>query len=174
MELLNLLREEAQLKAYIRERCEDAGICIDIDEAIEKEHIVIIKVDDYYNDLHLKTTPPSVDCLIVQYCKAKNSYKVYLVELKNVKNSQKQNINRNNLTEKFRTTLLDFISDRFRKPFDDFEFKTNLVLYAAKVTDQHIKSFSLDFLSGLPMIKFRGKLLIINGTKPPKSMITKC
>ena len=34
-----------ELKAYIKEVCQDEGICIDVHEHVNKDDLVIIKVD---------------------------------------------------------------------------------------------------------------------------------
>jgi len=170
MELLNQLREEATITDFFRPECEDEGICIEMDEEIGEDNILIIKPDDYYNSLNLEKTPASVDCLIIQYCES-GIYKIYLIELKNFKNARQ--IDKKNLIEKYRTTLFDFISDRYRHIFNEFEFKTYLWLCAGKVTEEKIKNYSLDFLLSLDHIKFRGLWLGVNGF-PPVPTIKSC
>ena len=114
---------------------------------------------------------PSIDCLIIQYCK-NDTYKIYLIELKNVERARL--INRNNLREKYRTVLLDFISDKFRGIFNEFEFsKIELMLCAGKVTDEGVKNYDLKFLLALPPILFRGLRLGVNGY-PPVPTIKSC
>lgn len=171
MELLNLLRNEPKITDFFRPECEDEGICIEVDNDIEEDNILIIKTDDYYNSLNLEKTPPSTDCLIIQRCK-NNTYKIYLIELKNVERAKL--INKNNLREKFRTVLLDFINDKFRSIFNEFEFsKIELVLCAGKVTEEGTKNYDLKFLLALPPILFRGLRLGVNGY-PPVPTIKSC
>ncbi len=170
MELLNQLKQEATITDFFRPECEDEGICIEVDEDIDENSILIIKPDDYYNSLNLDKTPASVDCLIIQYCES-GIYKIYLIELKNFKNARQ--IDNKNLIEKYRTTLFDFISDRYRHIFNEFEFKTYLWLCAGKVTDDKIRNYSLDFLLSLDHIKFRGLWLGVYGF-PPVPTIKSC
>ena len=56
---------------------------ISTSEGIADENFVDVS-RDIYNDLNLEFTPPSVDCLIILKCKG-DSYKLVLVELKNIK-----------------------------------------------------------------------------------------
>jgi len=170
MELLNQLRNEETITDFFRPECEDEGICIEVDKDVDENNILIIKVDDFYNSFNVETRPPSVDCLIVQHCES-GIYKVYLIELKNMERTK--HIDKVNLIEKYRTTLFDFISDRYRHIFNEFEFKTYLWLCAGKVTEDKIRNYSLDFLLSLDHIKFRGLWLGVCGF-PPVPTIKSC
>lgn len=170
MTLIETIKSNSEIADFIKPKCEDGGICVEIDESVSNENYVIIKVDEFYNSLKIKSPPPSVDCLIVQLC-SNGSYRVLLVELKNVK--QAKLIDNKNLTEKFRNTLFDFMSNRFKSIFDEHEFRTQLLLCAGRVNDELNKSLTLDFLLGLRPIKFRNKLMGIDGY-PPTPTIKPC
>jgi len=172
MDLIKKLQEDQSLNDFICPHCEDEGIIVKHTNEVDIEKILVIKVDDYYNSLHLKTPPPSIDCLIIQYCK-ETQYKVYLVELKNIKRIT--SINKKNIEDKFDTTLFDFMSDRFRDHFFDenINLKLQLILSAGKVMDSTIKTHRLDFLLGLKLFRFQGKLIGINGV-PPHPLIHPC
>ena len=81
-------------------------------------------------------TPKSPDCLIVQKC-ANEQYKIYVVELRNVKSQKNKYIDRSGIRAKFETCLLDFMSDRFRPYFYDerYQFKLHLILVAGKISE---------------------------------------
>ncbi|MFK7979675.1 MAG: hypothetical protein AB8G86_06815 [Saprospiraceae bacterium] len=173
MELINLLNEDEVLQIHIRPECEDEGLCVDFEESIDKNTTIVLKVDDFYNGLNLAETPASIDCLIIQFC-GDNTYKLSLVELKNVERARL--INPKNLREKFETTLYDFMSNRFRDYFynEAFDFKIELILCAGKLqNDNSFRSYKLDFLLGLKPFRFDGKLIGINGL-PPIPIIRNC
>lgn len=162
MELIHQIRNDTLLAPYLADDCTENDICATIEETVNREQLVIIKVDDYYNSLGLGNTPPSIDCLIIQYC-SDNQYQVHLVELKNV--AQPRAIDSRRLEQKYETTLLDFMSNRFRSYFFDsnYQLKPKLVLIAAHVQQQKLKTYSLDFLMGCRVFSFQNKLLAIHG-----------
>jgi len=173
MELINLLNEDEVLQVHIKPECEDEGLCVDFEASIDRNTTLVLKVDDFYNDLNIANRPASIDCLIVQFCSG-NNYKLSLIELKNVERAQ--NIDRKNLREKFETTLYDFMSDKFRNYFynEAFDLKIELILCAGKLqNDNSFKSYKLDFLLGLKPFRFDGKLIGINGI-PPIPIISNC
>jgi len=104
--------------------CEDEGMSVDMDASISADAYLIIKVDNFYNSLHAKDTPAAPDCLILQKC-AGGGYGVTLVELKNIKSSQ--NFEIENIIEKFRTCLEDFMSVKFGEYF--FQDYQRILLY---------------------------------------------
>lgn len=173
MELINLLNDDEILQKYIQPECEDEGLCVDFEESIDKNTTIVLKIDDYYNGLNLAETPPSIDCLIVQFCR-ESTYKIFLIELKNVERARL--IDSKNLREKFNTTLYDFMSNKFRDYFynEAFDLKIKLILCAGKrKNDNRIRSYKLDFLLGLKPFRFDGKLIGINGL-PPTPVIREC
>lgn len=109
--MINPLRLNHELVDFVNKRCCENGVCIEIDESIPDEDVLILKIDSYYNSLHMERTPPSVDCLIIVRCTA-GDYQMTLVELKNI-GSGKTGYRAKAVAEKFRTTLDDFISKRF-------------------------------------------------------------
>lgn len=108
--LLKKIKLHSVLSKFIQEKCEENGICVEIDNRIPKENILILKVDNYYNSLKLKYTPASPDCLIIVKC-ISQGYSLTIVELKDIDSSKRFTID--NMTEKFQTCFDDFISKRF-------------------------------------------------------------
>jgi hypothetical protein len=165
MELIERIQNDAALMPYIALECEENEVCAAFDSEVDRARTLIIKVDDYYNNLGLDKTPSSIDCLIIQYC-SENKYRLRLIELKNVKTAQ--SISRKSIEKKYETTLFDFMSNRFRTYFFDenYDLKLKLVLIAGRIKDQQIKAHNLDFLLGLRMYKFQNRRLAVHGTKP--------
>ena len=63
--LLETIKKHSELSKFIHSKCEDEGICIDFDNRISQKDVLVIKVDDFYNNLKLSKVPASPDCLIV-------------------------------------------------------------------------------------------------------------
>ena len=86
MDLIQELKADEELTDFIKSSCTDEGIDVQMEEGIDVSSIIVIKIDDFYNSLKRAKTPASIDCLIVQYC-GNSNYRLYLIELKNVKNA---------------------------------------------------------------------------------------
>jgi hypothetical protein len=170
--LIKELKNDIVLQPYICEECEENGVLASISTEIDKENIVIISVDKYYNSFNEKTRPASPDCLIVQFCHT-NTYHVYVVELKNI---EKINLlDKDNIREKYATCLQDFMTNLLRKYFynTDYQFTIQLILIAGYIDDKKIKNFKFDFLLGLAPITFGSKKYLIKGVNP-NPLIPKC
>lgn len=109
-----------ELLPYLCVRIEDEGIQVGIDESIEEDKIAIVKVDDYYNGLHVKNPPKSVDFCVLVDCECE-WYCLYLLELKNVSSPKFLVIK--DIHEKFYNTINDFLSWRFKDIFLDDKYK---------------------------------------------------
>lgn len=128
-DMINLIKNDQELSGFIVDECTENDICVDMDNVIDKNDYVIIKVDDYYNSLNIPNRPPSPDCLIVQKCK-NGDYALIIVELKNIKNSKGFTVD--NMCAKFDTCLTDFIPLRFSKYFD-LDYKSICLLFVSKI-----------------------------------------
>jgi hypothetical protein len=106
MNLIETLRNDPDLQPYFCMDCTENDVAAAIDTAITMDKVLIIKVDDFYNNQHLENTPKSIDCLIVQLCD-EGHYHVYLVELKNVKNAQL--LTKEDIREKFLGVLKEVL-----------------------------------------------------------------
>ncbi|HLP44370.1 MAG TPA: hypothetical protein VK469_00380 [Candidatus Kapabacteria bacterium] len=111
----------------IAKTCEENNLSATTADNIPDGSFVVIKVDKYYNFLNLGQTPPSIDCLIVLKC-SDDSYIIYLIELKNIKKPSGFGVN--NIYMKFKTTIEDFMTMRFKDIFlvPDYNIK-NIHLY---------------------------------------------
>ncbi len=129
--MLDNIRNHKILSKYTTTKCEEKGVCVDIDNRISKDDYVIIKVDDYYNSFN-PPRPASPDCLVILKCKG-SGYAMYIVELKSIHSSRGFEIK--NMDEKFKTCLYDFIGNKFRDMLDiDYKriklyFVSNIEIY---------------------------------------------
>jgi len=172
--LIKELKNDIVLQPYICEECEENGVLASISTEIDKENIVIISVDKYYNSFNEKTRPASPDCLIVQFCHT-NTYHVYVVELKNFKKESDLKDEKEQIHKKFSTCLQDFMSNQFRTYFYNLDYilKIDLILIAGHIVDKKIKNFKLDFLLGLNPVSFGNKKYLIKGVNP-NPLISRC
>ena len=109
--MIQTIKNHSILSNYVEDTCCENGICVTFDNSISINDYAIIKVDNYYNSqLHQGKTPASVDCLIVRKC-INSGYGLTIVELKNISNSK--GFGTENMIEKFKTTLTDFIEIKF-------------------------------------------------------------
>lgn len=139
MSLIKSLKSDLKLQPFIIPRCEENGLCVVLDASLGADEFLIIKVDAFYNacldyfdpSTRKWTTPASIDCLIVVQCKKQDRYQVLLVEQKNTPNNPPHQ----NMRDKFETTLLDFMSNRFRHHFynTDYHLEIRLLLQIAAV-----------------------------------------
>ena len=130
--LIERIKKHSTLSKFVHPKCEDEGICVDIDNRILSDNVVVIKVDDYYNSLNLFETPASPDCLIILKCK-NSGYAIYIVELKGIKSTKRFTVK--NMDEKFSTCIYDFICKKFKDLLDiDYKrinlyFVSNIKIY---------------------------------------------
>lgn len=167
------IKDTEALKFFITGRCEENNIFVSMAGDIPEENYLVIKVDKYYNSLRLPDTPPSVDCLVLLKC-TDSRYVLYLVELKKIKRPRSFKID--NIRGKFKTTIDDFMSTRFRDIFHSEKldvkslhlyFVTNLYKTPRKDTTR------MDSLLAMKPFTFRGKNYQISH-KLPNPLINKC
>ncbi len=160
--LLQKIKNDEILSQFTAKKCEENNIEIILDKKITDDRHLIVKVDDYYNSLPIANRPKSPDCLILQKCLESNlEYAVTIVELKRRRKSSDFNINE--VIEKYRTCLDDFMKIKFKDYFDknykriDLYFVTNKKTYGSNDIDTNLE---LE-LSMSERIKFNGKYCII-------------
>ena len=189
--MIQMIKSCKELTPYLQNIIEDERIEVGIEENLKDDQFAIIKVDDYYNNLHLAFPPKSIDFAVVVDCECA-SYVLYLLELKNVNSPKKLNIK--DIQEKFETTINDFLSVRFEKIFlaDKFKYKA-VKLYLVsnayglsgkngtyeeykKIEEKKQKiqkkdSLRVDFNLGSKYYRFRGKIVKINYDIPPNPIV---
>lgn len=189
--MIQKIKNCKELIPYLKNTIEDEGIKVGIDESLIPENLVIIKTDDYYNNLHLSFPPKSIDYVVVVDC-ACDWYILYLLELKNVNSPKKLSIK--DIQEKFENTICDFLSRRFGGIFMACQYKyKDIKLYLVsdayglegkystyaeykKNQDKRQKiqgrdSLRVDFNLGSKLFKIRGKIVRINYDIPPNPII---
>ena len=168
--MLQKIKGERTLKPYIRYKIEDAGIEVNVDEKLTSEDYVGIKVDDYYAGLHEAIIPKAVDFAIVVDCSC-STYVLYLLELKNV-NSPKHLII-SDIHEKFKNTISDFLSDRFKEIFMNGKYK-DYEQYKKCVSKIYGRdTLKVDHNLGGQLFRFRNRVLKIEYDIPPNPIIRK-
>lgn len=182
-----------ELIPYLRDKIEDEKIEVEIEDNLREEQYAIIKVDDFYNNLHIASPPKSIDFVVTVDCEC-FSYVLYLLELKNVNSPKKLNIR--DIQEKFSTTIHDFLTERFGHIFlnDKYKYK-DIKLYLVsdayglsenyetyeeyrKIQDKKQRIQSKDSLRvdcnlASRLYKFKGKIVKINYDIPPNPIIRK-
>ncbi len=89
--MLQMIKSEVTLKPYLYYVIEDEGIEVEVETTLSEDEYISVKVDDYYNGLHLATPPKSVDFIVVVDCSC-NAFVLYILEFKNVKSPAYLNI----------------------------------------------------------------------------------
>lgn len=179
--MIDTLKNDAVISQYFCSECKENDVSIEIDKSIDKDDILIIKVDDYYNaNVPLATRPKSPDCLIIQRC-SDNTYILYIVELKNIKNREGFTVK--GIEEKFITCLDDFMSGRFANYFHNYSYNyknINLFFisdpYGFKENPEKqmkMRGHKLDLLISIRIPKFFEKHLYIDH-KIPNPKINNC
>lgn len=160
--MINKIKNNSLLSSYIEETCSENGVCVTFDKSISSDSFVIIKVDKFYNDLHLKNTPASIDCLIIREC-IKSGYGLTLVELKNIETGSSFEIG--NMIEKFETTLNDFIKIRFKKLLDINYSEVKLFFVSKQEIHKRDLGLKMEILIN-KKFKFNGKKYMITPYMP--------
>lgn len=178
--MLDEILSDEQLFAITRTSCNENEIFVEISNNISEDDFLVLKIDQYYNSLNIRTRHPSVDCLIIVRCQKNEGYDLYLVELKNIK--RLKGFKTKNIEEKFKTALEDFMSDRFSHIFLNDNYRINKLRmyfisdplglkkkYPNITAEQYRRRFSgtkLDMLQSSRPVKFRNKITNIDPRLP--------
>lgn len=188
--MLQMIKSEKTLKPYLYYVIEDEGIEVGVEPTLSEDEYVAIKVDDYYNGLHVVAPPKSVDFIVVVDCSC-DAFVLYIFEIKNVKSSAYLRIR--DIQDKFETTINDFMQEKYNHIFcnDKFKYK-DLKLYLVSdvygiqgkfQTHQEYRNYmdkinkkdslKVDNNLGNKLFRFRGKLYSITYDIPPNPVIKK-
>ena len=187
--MITKIKNDPRLRIYVRDKIEDEGIEVQVDQNLDESEFASIKVDEFYNGLHHAVIPKSVDFVVVD--NSCDSYNLYILELKNVNSPQKLIIK--DIQEKFSNTISDFLSGRFKAIFlsDRYKYR-DIKLYLvsdaygiggkyetyekyAKYMERINKKDSLkvDRNLGSKLYKFKNRYLRIEYDIPPNPVIKK-
>lgn len=161
--LLQKIRQNERLKPLLRDRCEDEGICVEIDKNIPKEDYVILKLDSFYNTINFATPPPSPDCFIIQRCAGIDKYGITIVELKGINNSDGFKVE--NMKAKFETCFQEFMLKDFKNYFNRDYSKIQLYFVSEIEIYRREAGLKMKVLESISF-KFRGKPYKIKPYKP--------
>jgi len=188
--MIDQIRKTPELAPYLTSDIEDTGIVVEVDPKVVDEEFTGIKVDSYYAGLKSASTPKSVDFVVPVDCSC-DVYNLYVIELKNVKDSRKIIIKE--IHEKFTTTIDDFLSNRFKEIFlnDRYSYR-NIHLYliadvyhAGGRFSNHKEYFEfmkkckgrdtlkVELNLSSKLFRFKGKTLWIQYDIPPNPIIRK-
>ena len=92
--------------------CSENNAMVEFDDSLKLNgeldgtRVLILKPDNFYNSSRIHNPSPSPDCLILVNCIGKNHFDLYLIELRDVKDTS--NLKYNIIVEKFNTMIHDF------------------------------------------------------------------
>lgn len=171
--MLKAITDNEQLKPFFKDDVEENNVCVILDDGfylksgkLNTKAIVNIAVDDFYNGLNLAKTPPSIDNLLV-INRGDSNVSIYLLELKKRKRTRR--IFHKEIQSKFKTTIDNFMSERFSREFVKTAAKTidlNLWFVCNRFLSEGtgikpMKSMILDRLQLMKPFEFRGKKSMI-------------
>jgi hypothetical protein len=180
--LFDEILQTPELFALYRETCEENDVCINL-ENINKNNILILKIDAFYSSKNMHNPPPSIDCLILVKC-INDSYNLYLFELKDV-NAPKR-IKITDIESKFNITINDFLNNRFKQLFDKYPIdKIELYLvsdpcrlekrgFSSEECQRKMGTTKFKTFQSMKPFKYKEKLALINGILPHQAKITPC
>ena len=91
-----------------------------IDNYLNDEKILILKPDNFYHSSRMHNPPPSPDCLILTRCTEKERYALYLIELRDVKDTK--GLKYKDIVKKFNTMVNEFFPE-FEAIFSSTDYK---------------------------------------------------
>ncbi len=121
--MIQQIKDTSELKDYLTQQIEDAGLAVDVDSNLLKDEYIGIKIDEYYMGLHLGgETPKAVNFIVSVDCQC-DAYVLYILELKNVKSPKSYTTD--DIIEKFETTIERFMKEEFKDIFlnDKYKYK---------------------------------------------------
>lgn len=172
--LLEKIQSNALLSPYLRPTCDENDVGVAFDPSVLATDYVIIKVDAYFTAA-VTPTPRGNDCLIVQKC-ADNRYKLYLIELKNIKGLNTGEGIIKHIYDKFQNCFDILMSDHFRDLFYDetYQFSDIKLYFVSHLKkDKKQKNTRLDALLTYKSCRFAGRRFGLE-SKEPNPMITPC
>lgn len=174
------IRNHPDLADFRCRTCEENNVAVKVcDELtdngeLRQDLIDILKIDAYYNN-RVHQPDPSIDCLIVIKT-GHREFGLTLVELKNVSHRRHLGIHR--IGKKFKTTIQDFLSNRFADIFTSIDFTlsyfrlwlvTNPGILPPMPSEKHRKRFKTSELERCLIEKphnFRGNVAHIECVPP--------
>lgn len=180
--MFDKILNEPDLFGIVCGGCSENGAAVDFDDSLklyngelDDAKVLILKPDAFYSSSRMANPPPSPDCLILINCLTNSEYRLYLVELKDV--SDTQQLRSQIITEKFKTMTEQFFVD-FAAIFSSvnyalikFYLVTTYPKGGAFLSEEDyrkkIKSCHLDTYASAKPLQFFGKALLIEPKPSP-------
>jgi len=178
--------QNEELISIIVSYCEENNIEICLSRTLNEnsdDNLLILKIDNFFNSQKMHNPPPSVDCLILVKCDECVGYDIYLVELKDINSAKK--FDKNNIIAKFKTTIDDFLTTRFKEIFEKENY-CNFKCYfvsdpynCSNLTQEEydkkirVEGLKLDYFNNIKPFKFQDKIAMIE-PRLPNPMIDVC
>ena len=83
MQMIQMIKMNKAFANHLFWKIEDSGIHVEVDSKLTENEYVGIKVDNYYNGLHMARPPKAVDFVVAVDCEC-DWYALYILELKGV------------------------------------------------------------------------------------------
>jgi hypothetical protein len=146
------IRNTPALTPFVVNECCERGANLLVSDSIDQDRYEMIKVDDYYNSLSTEI-PKSVDCLIVHVCSSFGRI-LHLCELKSYSTSGHLSIE--DIIEKFRATIDDFIETRFYEPIGKYDYHKMNPVFISKINRRDKSQKLTLFMAKKNKVHFRG------------------
>jgi hypothetical protein len=180
-----IMHNEALYKIMCHD-CSENNAAVDFDNSLlingflNPEKVLILKPDNYYNAQCIEKRPPSPDCLILINCIEKEHYDLYLIELKDVKNTRE--LKYEIIVEKFNTMINQFFPE-FENIFSLANYKiiafylvTTYPKNSGQLSDteyhRRIASSALDAYGSRKPLKLFNKAIPIQPKPSPLTIIS--
>ena len=174
--MFDKIRNNLDLYGIERSSCDENNVFVTIDSSLNDGQVLILKPDEYYSSTRRHNPPPAPDCLILVNCADKQHYDLFLVELKNVKNTS--SLKYKDIVEKFKTMIDKFFIE-FKDIFDNTAYgviKFYLITSSPKgsknLSEQEyrkkIRGCALDVYASQKPLKLYNKAILIE----PKASLT--
>lgn len=114
--LIDILKGEDVFYQALRQTCSENGYCVDVCDDLKNgddlnhDLVAIFKIDDILSSRNMHNPPKAVDCMFMVK-KRDSTYKMVLVELRNVGSSK--GVKKKDIISKFESTI-DFLESSIR------------------------------------------------------------
>jgi hypothetical protein len=151
--MLRKIYTKNELTPYFTRELLENAVGVIINEAMPQDSYVAIDIDEYYHRTAPPPTPAIADILLVAQRLSQNEkHHIYIIEMKNI--SSPRGFNVNNIYEKFRTAIDDFMKIKYADVFMDEKYQVEKFrllfisdayrLKRRNFTDNQIRSFLLE------------------------------
>lgn len=167
--MLTAIKSDDRLKPFLKNVCEEKGgsrdTLIEVEQSV-KDHITVVKVEEYYDSITHPKHIKKIDCLSVSSKNKRTN--LYLIEIKEPRVNFKR-IRSKDIVKKFEDTVNDFMTDKFgdiflNKKFIVSDFKTYYV--SSLFENKKLKEIQNESLLLNKTLEFRGIFSMIEKKHP--------